>query len=88
MNNNKNKDLALSIAKNIFLPSSFDDPFIRYRLGYLIVGIVLFFFGGWGTIFTYLGYLFLIMFFVSIPIHYYERSRMFKLMQNITMPRA
>ena len=86
MSANKNADLAISILKNIFLPYFYDDPFIKYRLAYLLIGIILLFWAGLDSIFRYPAYLLLIFFLVSIPIHYYERYRMFKLMRNRTMP--
>lgn len=80
------KDLVLGILRNIFLASSYDDPVVRHRTIYLVLAVAAFILGAWAGVFTYLGWLLLLLFLVSVPLHYYERARMFRILKNRSMP--
>lgn len=80
------KDMVLGILGNIFRASSYDDPVVRHRALYLVLAVAAFILSAWAGIFKYLGWLFLLLFLVSVPLHYYERARMLRILKNRAMP--
>lgn len=61
--------------RSIFLPNSYDSFITKFRLLYLVVSIVCFFINNISSIFTYLAWIFLFAFVISIPLHFYERKK-------------
>lgn len=82
----KEKAAIFGILRHIFLAASYDDPVVRYRLWYFALAIAAFILTFWASFLKYLGWAFLLLFLVSVPLHFYERARMFRVLKKVSGP--